>query len=680
MAELMDHYAPFDAGAGSAVTGQTWRQFMRHVRPSGVLVADDADGTELAVTAGASGLTVDVAPGPCWIRGTYGASTDTKTLTLEAADPADDRWDRIVARADFTADSIDLAVLTGPAPQPYTNAVTNPSFTMDLDGWELREDISSTVTLTRVTGLSIPGTSTDTAARLTNTDSVDRNAAAATNPLLYAPPAGHTVELQAQVRRTVVGTLVGWWIDYYDEGLNLISSESGQVDTGSTGAWAALSETGTVPTAAAYMRAVVGREPVGPDGTVDFTDVVLKGQGDQPPGTPALANDDTVEEVPLGLVHVAAAATSLTEADITDERTRYGYGVYGTWTPPLWAEGTPFGRRQELEVDLGDGGAKDCWYLRLGNILFIDYRFKWGSNWFTPNGRIYTQLPPGLVSAHEGSHRLVSHLWTTQGGNMDWPGTTFAPPGSMHLWPFFPLSQSDCRISWYTVNDGGGAGSGTPSIPGDYPEGGHLTITGMVEVREQPLTGLEPPPGPPPYNTAEGSDGSGSEPPPVQRYTTEWISNNSITYDSFGSATGYMYQGRHSAGAGGYEYSKFWFDHTSIRNTLAGSSIVKVELFLKNVHSYYSSGIWAMIGTVLETDETQASPTSGGWDRYPRVHIDKYEGKWITLPNSLGEEFRDASTSGITLGSPFTGGLAEYGYFDGANNLLKPTLRVTYDK
>ena len=263
---------------------------------------------------------------------------------------------------------------------------------------------------------------------------------------------------------------------------------------------------------------------------------------------------------------------------------------------------------------------------------------------------------------------MVSHLWTHTPADNDWMGTSLIRAGENNVFPFFSRAIGDNRLSWYTIDayPGVGPGSGVPSISGGYPDGGHLTISGMVEVVNTGIQAEIP------------SGGGGTE---VERFTTEWSATWGATWDSFGkNSNPDLYQGRHSSGAGGYEYSKIGFDYANIQSTLTGATIISVELWLGNNHAYYSSGLNAMIGTHSNTTEPagSSSTTSATFDRLRRYY-GRYESKWVTLTTGIGDEFKAGTTRGITLGHPSSGGLNEYGYFerDGGN---RPRLRITYDK
>jgi hypothetical protein len=131
VAVAFDEYAPFDSGAGANVTEDTWRKMMKFAgSPSGVLRGQDS---ALAVFGDSSGMQVKVPTGQVWIEGHWGRVTSQKTVAITAAHASNARKDRIVARADFVNNKIELDVLTGtPAGSP-----TLPSLTQSSSIWEI---------------------------------------------------------------------------------------------------------------------------------------------------------------------------------------------------------------------------------------------------------------------------------------------------------------------------------------------------------------------------------------------------------------------------------------------------------------------------------------------------------------------------------------------------------------
>lgn len=85
----------------------------------GVLSADG-----MAVSAG-GGMSVKVAVGRCWIKGHYGIVEEEEVLTIDAADSAMGRIDRVTAVLDKSAGKIYLTVRKGtPAADPQPPALT----------------------------------------------------------------------------------------------------------------------------------------------------------------------------------------------------------------------------------------------------------------------------------------------------------------------------------------------------------------------------------------------------------------------------------------------------------------------------------------------------------------------------------------------------------------------------
>lgn len=126
-AVLADTYAPFDAGDGSNVMENTWRKFMSHMMlgRNGVL---KGAALECEPFADSTGMQVKVRTGEVWIKGHWAEFTSTKTLEVSAAHATLSRIDRIVARADFSDNVIELDVVAGTAASsPSAPAVTQSS-------------------------------------------------------------------------------------------------------------------------------------------------------------------------------------------------------------------------------------------------------------------------------------------------------------------------------------------------------------------------------------------------------------------------------------------------------------------------------------------------------------------------------------------------------------------------
>ena len=92
---------------------------------------------QLAVSATGSGMTVNVATGKAWIKGQYVESDAVAALSIDAADPANPRIDRVILRNTFSAPgasgSIALAVLKGTA----AGSPTAPALTQSAAMWEI---------------------------------------------------------------------------------------------------------------------------------------------------------------------------------------------------------------------------------------------------------------------------------------------------------------------------------------------------------------------------------------------------------------------------------------------------------------------------------------------------------------------------------------------------------------
>ncbi|MET9797426.1 hypothetical protein [Nocardiopsis alba] len=172
--------------------------------------------------------------------------------------------------------------------------------------------------------------------------------------------------------------------------------------------------------------------------------------------------------------------------------------------------------------------------------------------------------------------------------------------------------------------------------------------------------------------------------PTVQRtktysatYSSSWFNNSSFPNSRLSGSE--VYQGRFNA-SGGTRYAKIGFNWSQIQSDLSGATINRVRFRLTNQHSYSNGGLTARIGTHNNASEpTGATSLTGDFSRWTQ-EFNKGQTRWVTLPNAVGNEFRDGNSRGITLGRTDAGTLAEYGYFYGANASAarRPQLEITY--
>jgi hypothetical protein len=116
----------------------------------------------------------------------------------------------------------------------------------------------------------------------------------------------------------------------------------------------------------------------------------------------------------------------------------------------------------------------------------------------------------------------------------------------------------------------------------------------------------------------------------------------------------------------------------------SGFAITKIEVYLRNRHSYSGSGLSAKIGftsdgtvgSSIATADNGYTPTSSSFS--------KGQGKWVTLPSAWHSGINGAGSWGILLGliddnpDTYDSTLANYGYFDGYYQSDRPRVRLTY--
>lgn len=174
-------------------------------------------------------------------------------------------------------------------------------------------------------------------------------------------------------------------------------------------------------------------------------------------------------------------------------------GQWQEFTPPLEATGmaplrasldhmtTQADPRARTPINLGAGGTRRGWFIRIGNRMHVRYAFTWGSPpWDGETGAVVSELPPGVATDPGGIHYFHGHLWTTSGteGNMDFAGSAFIHPGGRTVYWLFPRNAADCRLRLYTIA-GPTAGSRSWSVPyirTGWPEGGILTLQATLDI------------------------------------------------------------------------------------------------------------------------------------------------------------------------------------------------------
>ena len=115
-------------------------------------------------------------------------------------------------------------------------------------------------------------------------------------------------------------------------------------------------------------------------------------------------------------------------------------------------------------------------------------------------------------------------------------------------------------------------------------------------------------------------------------------------------------------------------------------AVTKVEVYLRNRHSYNSGGLTTKIGVHGSTTVgTSSIPTSNVSSFVPTTTtFTKGQGKWVTLSNTVNSFALSQGLRGIVISltdnSPITydSTLSNYGYFDGDLQSDPPRLRITY--
>jgi hypothetical protein len=123
---MTEYYYPFDAGAGSSIYEGQWSKLIRSAAICNGYVPLYLN--ELLVYGDSTGMQVKVKTGAIWIMGHYYETDAELTKAIAASDPTNPRYDRVVARLDWSNNLVSIAVVTGtPAGSPSIPALTQSS-------------------------------------------------------------------------------------------------------------------------------------------------------------------------------------------------------------------------------------------------------------------------------------------------------------------------------------------------------------------------------------------------------------------------------------------------------------------------------------------------------------------------------------------------------------------------
>jgi hypothetical protein len=186
------------------------------------------------------------------------------------------------------------------------------------------------------------------------------------------------------------------------------------------------------------------------------------------------------------------------------------------------------------------------------------------------------------------------------------------------------------------------------------------------------------------FNPATDGGGADGGDTPVQTYTKTYTATWTGSYNGSNSRTnsnGDVYQGQYDSGNGN-QRSIIGFDSPTIRNDLAGATITKVELTLKNKHWYNNSGGTAVVGT--HNSGVSSAPSicpglndnRGVFSGWPKLAT------WaVNLETTIGDDLRDGAARGICLGPGISTSHEYYGFFAGySDSTNRPRLTITYTK
>jgi hypothetical protein len=148
-----------------------------------------------------------------------------------------------------------------------------------------------------------------------------------------------------------------------------------------------------------------------------------------------------------------------------------------------------------------------------------------------------------------------------------------------------------------------------------------------------------------------------------------------------------MYQGNPGASSGTKKSQVAFPAVSSLADyTKDNFTVTKVELYIRNRHSYYGSGLTFYYGLSTDTSARNSSappaPISGAG--VGTSSFTKGQGKYITLSTTMKNYFANNTARSVLVGltsassNTYYSSLTNYGYFDGDLQSDPPKLRITY--
>lgn len=176
------------------------------------------------------------------------------------------------------------------------------------------------------------------------------------------------------------------------------------------------------------------------------------------------------------------------------------------------------------------------------------------------------------------------------------------------------------------------------------------------------------------------SSGAGTGPAATAQYTREWAASWTRSWSNGGQTVRYtngeLVQGYYNDGVNGDQVAAFGYNTADIRSALANATITTVQVYLYAHHWYWNSGGQVRLRT-HNVDETDTYPQVSATISAPTMG--KPEGRWVTLPTSVGDGFKNGTIRGFALDArDIARNLTNYGRFDGIGWGSPPRLRILF--
>lgn len=181
------------------------------------------------------------------------------------------------------------------------------------------------------------------------------------------------------------------------------------------------------------------------------------------------------------------------------------------------------------------------------------------------------------------------------------------------------------------------------------------------------------------YPIADWPGGGNAIPTPTatNTYTKTFSATGSYSYHgstdgaTLRATNGDIWQGKATGTTTGSQFGFATFNYTAIADALSGATINSVKLKMTNLHTWYSTGAYLMVGYTTYSGAYGSTFTPGSGTHFNQLIIPFKEGETLTVDITgydIGTAFQSGGATALAFGNDSTTLLDYYGYWSGDTN------------